>query len=467
VRTWWCGDQESCAYVLEHLDELVIKPVEPATSTIFGATLAEDARAQIADSIRARPQLYVAQEQVAPSTTPVLVDGELQPRAAVIRAFLAAADDGYTVMPGGLCRVAPARGSFVVSNQFGGVSKDIWVLASEPEREVAPEPADKPLLVLSGELEVPAHVADNVFWVGRYAERADAAARVLRQLARRKLEPDRAANDLRLNALTAVAARVTGALTAGAESISVKDLLAALHDRQRPGSMRFDLAALRRSARAVRDRFSGDTWRVLNDLDVESTNAADLRRAPAEVDGVLVLLSALSGLSAEGMHRGQGWRFLEIGRRLERALMTLLMLRAVCPPNAVGVPWEDLLALADVSTDYRRRNRATAPALILVGLFVGDETNPRSIVYQLRRLEQLLKGLSPQIVPPQRSVEEELLEAALAEVTPQALQAVSDLDADLDARLARIQTSLLAVSDQLTRSYFGRPDRLQQLVTIK
>ena len=143
------------------------------------------------------------------------------------------------------------------------------------------------------------------------------------------------------------------------------------------------------------------------------------------------------------------------------------MLRAVCPPNAMAAPWEDLLALADVSPDYRRRHQAMAPAMILVGLFVGDETNPRSIVYQLRRLEQLLKGLSPQIVPPQRSAEEELLEAALAEVTPQALQAASDLDADLDARLARIQTSLLAVSEQLTRSYFGRPDRLQQLVTIK
>jgi uncharacterized alpha-E superfamily protein len=148
--------------------------------------------------------------------------------------------------------------------------------------------------------------------------------------------------------------------------------------------------------------------------------------------------------------------------------MTLLMLRAVCPPSDIkAVPWEDLLALADVSADYRRRNRATAPAALLADLFVGDETNPRSIVYQLRRLEQLLKGLSPQVVPPQRSAEEDLLQAALEEMAPQGSPTSTELGADLDGRLARIQKSLLAVSDQLTRSYFGRPDRLQQLVTIK
>jgi hypothetical protein len=150
------------------------------------------------------------------STTPVLVDGNLEPRTAVLRTFLAAAGDGYTVMAGGLCRVAAVRDGTMVSNQAGGVSKDIWVLASEPEREAALDAADKPLLVLGGELEVPSHVADNVFWVGRYAERADAAARVLRQVVRRNPEPDRAADDARLAALVAVAKRGDGALPADA-----------------------------------------------------------------------------------------------------------------------------------------------------------------------------------------------------------------------------------------------------------
>jgi uncharacterized circularly permuted ATP-grasp superfamily protein/uncharacterized alpha-E superfamily protein len=469
VRTWWCGDPAICSDVLGRLDELVIKPVEPHStrSTIFGATLAEETRAQVAEAIRARPYLYVAQEHVSLSTTPVLVDGKLEPRASVLRTFLAATDDGYAVMPGGLCRVAAVRDGIVVSNQVGGVSKDIWVLASEPERETTLDAADKPLLVLRGELEVPAHVADNVFWVGRYAERADAAARVLRQLLRCWLEPDRAVGDPQLVALVAVAVRVTGALPVTPAAPTDKELLAALYDRQRTGSMRFDLSALRRSARAVRERFSSDTWRVLNALDVDSTDAAELRRAPAEIDRILLLLAAFSGLGAESMHRGQGWRFLEIGRRLERALTTLLILRSVCPPAATGsaVPWEDLLALADVSADYRRRHRAAMLPALLLELFVGDETNPRSVVYQLRRLERLLNGLSPQIVPPQRSAEEELLQTALAEVAPETLQTAA-LDVQLDARLARVQKNLTAISDQLTRSYFGRPERLQQLVTI-
>jgi uncharacterized alpha-E superfamily protein len=278
------------------------------------------------------------------------------------------------------------------------------------------------------------------------------------------LVPDRASDDPHMAAIVAVAARVTGALAVGSETISEKALLGALYDRQRSGSLRYDLSALRRAARAVRERFSSDTWRVLNDLDTESTNAAELRRAPAEVDRLLLLLAGFSGLGAESMHRGQGWRFLEIGRRLERALMTLLMLRAACGVKVV--PWEDLLAIADVSADYRRRNRGAAPLVLLVDLFVGDETNPRSIVYQLRRLEQLLNGLSPQIVPPQRSAEEELLQATLEDIGPSVTPGAT-LDADLDATLAKVQKNLTAISDQLTRSYFGRPDRLQQLVTIK
>jgi uncharacterized circularly permuted ATP-grasp superfamily protein/uncharacterized alpha-E superfamily protein len=465
IRTWWCGDPESCAYVLDHVEELVIKPIEPqpAQSMIVGSMLDTAARSQLAESIRAQPHGYVAQEHVVPSTAPVLVDGKLEPRAAVLRAFLAGADDGYTVMPGGLCRVAGVRDGTLVSNQSGGVSKDIWVLASEPERDAALDAADKPLLVLRGELEVPAHVADNVFWVGRYAERADAAARVLRQIVRRMLEPDRAADDPRLAALVGVAMRVTGALPADC-TLSEKDLLAALYDRQRPGSIRFNLSALRRAARAVRERFSSDTWRVLNDLDTESTNAAELRRAPAEIDRILLLLAGFSGLDAESMHRGQGWRFLEIGRRLERALTTVLMVRAIC--GAKVVPWEDLLSIADVSGDYRRRNHAAAPEALLADLFVSDETNPRSIVYQLRRLEQLLSGLSAQIVPPQRTAEEQLLQVALEEIGRPGSQTAA-VGEELEARLAEVQTNLAAISDQLTRSYFSRPGRLQQLVTIK
>lgn len=262
-------------------------------------------------------------------------------------------------MAGGLCRVAGVRDGIVVSNQVGGVSKDIWVLASEPERDAALETADKPLLVLRCELEVPAHVADNVFWVGRYAERADAVARVLRQVLRRRLEPDQAMDNPRLAALTEIAARVTGALPT-------------------------DDAAL------------------------------------------------------EGKHLLAGTK--------------------------KAVPWEDLLALADLSPDYRQRNRGTAPPDMLVGLIVGDETHPRSIVYQLRRLEHLLSGLSPQIVPPQRSVEDELLQQALEQLMPAGVPVATELEAALDGKLSSVQTHLTAISDQLTRHYFSRPDRLQQLV---
>src|SRR5262249_10853943 len=125
VPTWWCGDDDSRAYVLDNLERLVVKPIRPTAGrpTRFGSALAAEERDALARAIRAEPHLYVGQEHVPLSTAPVAVNGRLEPRAVVLRGFLVADAGGYAVMPGGLCRVAPSSDSEVVSNQRGGVSK--------------------------------------------------------------------------------------------------------------------------------------------------------------------------------------------------------------------------------------------------------------------------------------------------------------------------------------------------------
>src|SRR5262249_51185491 len=183
---------------------LVLKPIfpHPSTATVFGATLSIQARQALADRIRTQPHLFVGQEQVALSTTPVFVRGSLEPRHLVLRSFLVARDESYVVMPGGLTRVSPSLDTWVVSNQRGGISKDTWVLASEPEREVSLlASAERPLTLTRTGGEVPGRVADNLFWLGRYAERAEATARLLRAVLIHLLEADPLQQDSYLTVL--------------------------------------------------------------------------------------------------------------------------------------------------------------------------------------------------------------------------------------------------------------------------
>jgi uncharacterized circularly permuted ATP-grasp superfamily protein/uncharacterized alpha-E superfamily protein len=472
--TWWCGDRQARAYVLEHLDHLVVSPIspDPTRTSVFGGALSAEERRALVAAIDAHPHLYVGQEPAAMSTAPALTNERLEPRPMVLRAFLAAEGDGYTVMPGGLCRVAATRDSSVVSNQRGGISKDVWVLTGEPERETSLLiPADRPLPLLRGGQEVPRRVADNLFWVGRYAERAEAGARVLREVLRRVLDLDAAPYDAHLPALLRAATQVTatypGFLAADAAALVAQpeaELCAVLFDARRVGSVRFNLGALARAGRGVRDRFSTDTLRVIGSLEREFQEADDLDVALDRLDRVLLLLAAFGGLSADSMSRGQRWRFLEIGRRLERALTGVTLLRAFCAPDTDpnSVPWETLLAIADASITYRRRYRTTADPGAALDLLVDDETNPRSVVYQLLQLAALLDGLARagDEAPP----EDALVKAALTALRGTAT--VRRIDAALDTTLAKVQELLGALSDQLGQSYFKRGATPRQLVGV-
>ena len=479
VPTWWCGHPADRRYVLAHLEHLAVKPIGPrgVGTTVFGGALDRAARAELAAAIRAKPYFYVGQEPVSLSTAPTVVDNHLEPRPLVLRAFLAADADGYSVMPGGLGRVAPTPDSRVVSNQRGGVSKDVWILAAEAERDLGVlSPADRPLPLARGGQEVPGRVADNLFWVGRYAERAEGGARVVRETLRRVLDLNAAPNDPHLPALlravTAVTGTFPGFVGAGADgrlAAPEAELRAVLFDIRRTGSVRFDLAALVRAGRAGRDRFSTEAWRVISTLDREFAEPPALDHALDRLDRVLLLLAAFGGLSADSMSRGQRWRFLEIGRRLERALTGVTLLRTLCPrdADAGAVPWEALLTIADASITYKRRYRATADPGAVLDLLIDDETNPRSLLYQLLQLDALIEGLAGPSAATPPAAEEALVRDALGAVRrvgPEALQP-RRIDG-VEQMLLRVHDILVALSDQLGRSYFSRGAQAQQLVRV-
>ena len=481
VATWWCGSPREREHVLDRLEELVIKPVFPHSvdSTIFAAALTVAERAELKAQIRAHPQRFVAQEQIALSTAPVLRAGRLEPRPFVLRSFCVASESGYLVMPGGLGRVSSSSSSFVTSNQLGGIGKDVWVLASEPERQVSLlAPVDRPIAVSRGGDEVPGRVADDLFWLGRYSERSEALARLLREVLLRLLATERAHVDgtvpLLLRAVTQQSDTYPGFIgEEGAELLAAPEaeLLQLILDPRRTGGLRFNIDALARTGRSVRDRLSSDTSRVIGAIDGELARPCDLAAARESLQRLILLLAGFVGLTAESMSQGQGWRFLQLGRTLERALQTIALLRGVVlPAGALMVPaCEALLGILHSVKTYRRRYRSRIQVGAVLDLLLLDESNPRSLAFQLVRVEEHVIALVRDQEGAQRSRAERLALDALTTLRLFDVASVADADdedsaEELERLLLRVAQVLHELADEIASRYFQPADRPQQMV---
>ena len=278
----------------------------------------------MAERIRARPGDYVGQEQLALSTTPVLAGDALQPRHFVLRTFLAATADTFTVMPGGLTRYAATPDSLVVSMQRGGGSKDTWALASGPVSSVTLlPPADRPVELSRGGSDLSSRTADNLYWLGRYVERAEGATRLLRTILVRLTEKSALTEvpelPALLRALTHQGLTYPGFVGEGAEArlaAPEPELRALIFDMTRGGSLQWTIHTVQHIARLVRDRISADTWRILNSLKVDDFGFREpAALEPAHRDGHPERRAGDAGKSAYFADRFRGSRHGEHGPR--------------------------------------------------------------------------------------------------------------------------------------------------------
>lgn len=486
AATWWCGQPGELGYVLANLQRLVIKPVYRGVGQqpVFGCQLSRDELEQWRARIRAQPALFVGQEQETCSTVPALATAGLEPRRTVLRSFLVAQRDGYVAMPGGLTRSAPDREVLLVSSQHGSISKDTWVLASQPEQPLSPaaKPGqERPAHGRSGAL--PGRAADNLFWVGRYAERAEGTARLLRASIKRlygNADPADSDHQASLHGLLRSLTEVTGTYPGFAgDGAALRlqspegELLALALDETRSGSMAHSLRCMVRAGYAVRDLWSSDTWRVMDELeecllDAQRPGQLTLWQVMDLMDRLITPVSAFSGLVMESMTRGNGWLFLNIGRRLERALLLLALLRGIfvqARPQAT----ETLLINAVLDTTdnvicYRRHYRNHPDLGALLELLVLDENNPRSLAFQAGQLQEYVARLPQAEALPQRLT----LPQRLALETATALRLASRdglLAVDpagerpqLAQLLERLTQRMRALSDALTAAYFRHQD---------
>lgn len=396
VATWWCGQESERNYALGALNSLVIKRafVGGHAEPSFGEKLAPLDRDDLAARIRANPHAYVGQERVALSTAPVWNGEALEPRPMILRCFVCATPDGFTVMPGGLTRVSASADSPIVSSRYGGGSKDTWVRSSSPVETALPLEASAPLVKPERvTAHVPSRLVENLFWLGRYAERLEDTTRILRTALSRLAGEGGPTEEKELATLAAwlsrsefLRPRFVGRFATAELASELRELV---FERNRVGSVRDLLGRVAFLVSSVRDRLSGDTWRILHQLQTEFPSAMS-RATPAAIlqalHRVIFQLAAFSGMEMENMSRGHAWRFLDIGRRLERAINLLANVRAILATDNDGTALPPLLEYTDSMMTYRRRYLARPELPTTFALLLTDEANPRSLAFQFRAL---------------------------------------------------------------------------------
>ncbi len=463
VATWWLGEPAALDDAWGRLDKLIIKPLERSARepALFGADLDDAQRAALRERVAPRAQRYVAQEWVQLSQAPVLErsaspgrpTGRLASRSVGLRVFAVATPHGYHVMPGGLTRVAGDDSSRAIAMQRGGRSKDAWVLSPAPvnasfsllSRTVRPED------LVAAAANVPSRAAENLYWFGRYGERCETTARLLRVAIGVVLDDSKAPLH-GLSPALVVAQRV--GLIAKTDQPGAGLLRAATHPDE---GLSDHLRQLSRVAFNLRDRMSADHWRSLNQLIADpvfrrglASPSLGLPLAMGWLDRAVTSMTTLSGFVLDGMTRGVGWRFLSIGRRIERlaTLCTVLQV-AITEGRTHGLDW--LLEYADSTVTYRSRYLVAPEWLPVLDLLLRDEDNPRSVAFQIKGLAEFVAKLehshgrfaSDVLAPAQ---------AALRGLGPADLHPESEALARV---LAQLQRAAHAVSDELTLKFFS------------
>ena len=462
VATWWLGQADVQEQIIEKLGGLVIAPAfeshvdERKESGMLGTQLDETKRAALVHSIRNRGVDYVAQEAVTLSSMPVWRDGRLQPRPFTLRIFLNKVAGRWQAMPGGFVRIADTADARAVSLERGAATADAWLLARGPVAETTLLPVADRIEVQRASGILPSRAADNLFWVGRYVERAEATLRLVRAMSNRTAEADETTAPM-LSALGSLL-QAWSAVPVGAGGAPTAFVVrAALTNSQLSGALPALTGAARAASSVIRDRFSPDAWRAINDLATiiamplaSGTNESAITE---RVEAALRIIASLSGLAQENMTRLAGWRFLELGRRIERAILTGRLLRCFALPGAAEGSLDLLLELADSQITYRQRYVMVAAPAPVIDLVMLDPNNPRSMAFQLDCIEAHLSALPGRSATGRLSPVQQIAAALATRLRTVDVAAVDD------ALILEAEQALMKLSDAVTTAYLTNTER--------
>lgn len=472
IATWWCGQKSAREEVLARLDDFAIEgaygqtiPGFPNHAPLLPAQLPPAERERLKAAIINRGVDYVGQELVQLSTTPVWDNGRLAPRPFVLRVFAAATPDGWTIMPGGFCRIADQPDARAVSMGAGARAADVWVVADKAVAASTLLPTTDNVRIRRITGWVPSRAADNLFWLGRYLERAESTLRLIRALSVPQRDPGKAGTTAQQSVERIQRMLMTwGATSLNSRSQPAKIAAQALQGEDKFGSALSLVRSAQRTATSLRERLSPDAWQVITEMaerlahevedDDDVVSAAEL---------TLQELASFAGLAQENMNRAAGWRFLEMGRRAERAINTTRFARQFAADDASSDDLDILLTLVDCQITYRSRY-LVGPLLAPVrDLVVLDPYNPRSVAFQVSALNDHITNLP-------RLRENGLLERPQRLAVALRSSLVTGEASEISTKsLFALEQDLLTLADSVGLHYFphgssaSRPEKLTGL----
>ncbi|MGV9711153.1 circularly permuted type 2 ATP-grasp protein [Gordonia sp. NPDC003424] len=532
VPTLWAGDDLQRGKIQAELDALVLtnfhtgeEIIAPMLGTAARADLASRIEAQTWQWVARLAESY----SVAPSMTPGMYQpdptigtGVVRAAPVALRTFSVAQGSTYAVMPGGLGAVL--ADGVAGAAQRTVAAKDVWVTNAEVGGHVSRKsgtriaPTEEVVELRAGQAppdysEVAAaaspRVLSDLFWFGRYGERTELVTRMAK-VARERYQDFQyrpwmtgsAGVPLMLHAVATVSGTAGFLSTADLAPSSddaqiaprtVSEALAKITDltvsRSVPGTIAHSVDRLVASARAVRDQMSTSTWMVLAPveraieefstqvstghptIDWAAPTAGSLDFGPELAhthDEVLHGVLALSGLQAESMVHDAGWSFMDLGRRLERAL-TLADLTAALfvdqhDREVEQALLESYLVANESSVIYRRRNRGLYQLDAVMELLLFDESNPRAMIYHLTCMRRDLTAVPEEV----RSANaERIVEEMIAELRRSDPGDLCEVGAgrrgELDELMSVLREGSRELSDVLTRTRFAPPREAQPI----
>ena len=453
IATWWCGQEGAAAQVRKRLDEMVISsafgPLPVGLGGVdaqLGSDLDHEARTALIADLERRPQDYVGQEVVTLSTMPVIDDGMMIARPFTVRVFAARdAEGNWSVMPGGFARIGPVADVRATSMGVGTRSADVIIHGAAPHAAVSLLRADAGSVIRRNPGTLPSRVADNLYWLGRYLERGESVLALVRAGSGSGIVSD---SDPSIPAATAARIRTRlieeGAVPPDSSAFFSDVLTAALDDPYARSSVTSLLNSARLIGAGSRERLSPDFSRL---LDAPFPKPG---RFEAKHIHLKARFAAFAGLASENMGRTAGWRFHDLGRRIERGVSLCRLISAFGNDLASGEDLLMLLELCDVQISYRQRY-STGLALLQVRDLVGlDPYNPRSLAFQISVIKDhldVLPRLRDDGMNEAQQSAATALSARIATLTAQKLNGLA---------CHELEQQLLALSDLISYRFFLR-----------
>ncbi|WP_178988555.1 circularly permuted type 2 ATP-grasp protein [Winogradskyella schleiferi] len=491
IASWWCGQEKERKHVLEDLSSFVVKRIDRSNREhiYFCEFLDKKALENLKKEILNYPHKFVAQEKISFSTAPNFVKSELEPRKISCRTFAIAKDSSYSVMPGGLVRVAPEREELFVSNQRGGTSKDFWVVNDLPQPNLQNYSWNKSNSSASTGLnDVPSNTAENLFWSGRYIGRALVTARYLRMVLSQMThaqyndrKPESESLKILFQSITKITSTFPGFMSENDEVLNnpLKEIKAIILDENKVGSFAQSMQSFNTSYYSLRNLWSRDMWRVFDGIQkhiktLKKEDSYTVFKLTNFFDKIITRLIAFMALTEESILVRQGLLLYFIGLQLENSAMNIEKFRALLIVNYdEELEYEILESLLNSHESlniYRYSYNSYLSLENVLNLIILDKEYARSLTYQMHRLKKDIDKLpvtnkNAELTICQQNMNiviskmEGLNITDLLTINPE-----SNMRDNLDHSLSELSDLLHTTSLSISDTYFNHSQPQKQLV---